>query len=419
MQGSRSIQPQCNLILKRAWKSKDLPLLIKTFAWRLIRRALATAECARSYTYSDQHCDTCGDIETDCHLFFHCSLPSQVWNSHTPSILVHSLPAEEDGIQLTPQSIITPRTSDAAFNRIFFTLWYKWKARNDFHFNRKQWTSFQVHNAAQAHMNSLAAAFLPQAIAPLSTSQQVHQLPQGMSALPTGTAGGNSQHLLQETTLLHHDDEQAPHIHCQIHHDEEQALLRQHPHIDGSPVMAQGITCYTNASLTPNELSPNPRSAGLGVFINNTQSHPMQMVYIKATMQLADSVYMAEAAVLALAALVTDALGYQQVNLFSDNRPLVNFLNEQDQTNPPDWRIAPYTQIYTNLTSQRNTTIYWIPREQNQMTDNLSRQALSASLDTSEQEMQCNCASVSHDQCPIPEALQSVTLNHVWLLTAS
>lgn len=63
-QGSRSIQPQANHILCRAWKSKTLPPLIKTFTWRLIRRALATAERAsRCATHIDKHCATCGQWE--------------------------------------------------------------------------------------------------------------------------------------------------------------------------------------------------------------------------------------------------------------------------------------------------------------------------------------------------------------------
>jgi hypothetical protein len=45
-QGSRSINHHANNILKRAWKSKELPPLIKAFTWRLIRRALATAKRA-------------------------------------------------------------------------------------------------------------------------------------------------------------------------------------------------------------------------------------------------------------------------------------------------------------------------------------------------------------------------------------
>jgi hypothetical protein len=36
--------------LCRAWRSKSIPPLIKTFTWRLIRRALATAERASRYS---------------------------------------------------------------------------------------------------------------------------------------------------------------------------------------------------------------------------------------------------------------------------------------------------------------------------------------------------------------------------------
>jgi hypothetical protein len=109
-----------------------------------------------------------------------------VWNSHSQQILVHNLLPEQDGVQLTLQTILTPNISDAVFNQILFTLWYIWKARNDFHFNTKQWTFFQVHHAAQAHMNSHAAALLSQVIPPSNTTHQDHHSHQGMTTLPTG-----------------------------------------------------------------------------------------------------------------------------------------------------------------------------------------------------------------------------------------
>ena len=75
-QGSRSINSHTNQILKRAWKMKNLPPIIKTFAWRLIRRALPTAERASRYsTQPDFNCAACGNIENDAHLFFQCHLP--------------------------------------------------------------------------------------------------------------------------------------------------------------------------------------------------------------------------------------------------------------------------------------------------------------------------------------------------------
>lgn len=43
-QGSRSISHDANLILQKVWKYKSIPPILKTFAWRLIRRAVATGK---------------------------------------------------------------------------------------------------------------------------------------------------------------------------------------------------------------------------------------------------------------------------------------------------------------------------------------------------------------------------------------
>ena len=85
--GSRSLQQQANQILQRMWKLKNLPPLIKTFTWRLIRRALATGcQAARYSTHIDEHCSVCGLTETDAHLFFHCDFARAVWFSATPPL---------------------------------------------------------------------------------------------------------------------------------------------------------------------------------------------------------------------------------------------------------------------------------------------------------------------------------------------
>jgi hypothetical protein len=86
-QGSRSVQPQANNTLQRAWKTKQLSPLIKAFTWRLIRRALAIADCAARYsTHIDKHCADCSAVEDDAHLFFHCQLPRAVWFSMDPPL---------------------------------------------------------------------------------------------------------------------------------------------------------------------------------------------------------------------------------------------------------------------------------------------------------------------------------------------
>lgn len=85
----------------------------------------------------------------------------------------------------------------------------------------------------------------------------------------------------------------------------------QDPYFVACPTSLDGIRCYSDASIPPDNLSTNNATAGLGVFIVNTNSQPQQSIYIKATLCTTSSVLMAEAAALAFAALVTNKLGFQ------------------------------------------------------------------------------------------------------------
>jgi hypothetical protein len=127
---------------------------------------------------------------------------------------------------------------------------------------------------------------------------------------------------------------------------------------------------------------------------------------------------MAKAAAIAMAALITDQLGFQQVNFLSYNQQLVNFLNEQNHTNPPNRRMKYYTQIFCNSAATRTTVIAKIQRSQNPRADALAKQALTESLLPHSPELTCTYTSATHDQCTLQEALQFVTLNSVCLLTA-
>ena len=69
-------------ILMRTWKCPNIPPRVKTFAWRLIRRALASgSRASRFSTRIKKECTRCGLPETDIHLFFHCSFARAVWFS--------------------------------------------------------------------------------------------------------------------------------------------------------------------------------------------------------------------------------------------------------------------------------------------------------------------------------------------------
>ena len=128
-QGSRSIIPQANKILQRMWKLKDLPPLVKTFTWRLIRRALATGDRVARYSpHIDNHCSNCGLVENDAHLFFHCDFAQAVWFSANPPLRTDSLPQEDDGVQLILSTFIPDSIENSLLQKILITMWYIWKA---------------------------------------------------------------------------------------------------------------------------------------------------------------------------------------------------------------------------------------------------------------------------------------------------
>jgi ribonuclease HI len=122
------------------------------------------------------------------------------------------------------------------------------------------------------------------------------------------------------------------------------------------PALLQGHMCYVDASTTPDQPNQQPSLAGLGVFILNLQEQPTQAMYIKAKLHACTSVIMAEAAALALASVIIDKLNITGVNFLSDSEQLVHFLNKEDLSNPPDWRIKPFTQLFLQPCSNQRFT---------------------------------------------------------------
>ncbi|KAG2564223.1 hypothetical protein PVAP13_8KG399201 [Panicum virgatum] len=223
-QGSRSITPQTNQILKRAWKMKNLPPIIKTFAWRLIRRALPTAERASRYsTQPDYNCAACGNIENDAHLFFQCHLPRAVWFSSSPSVITTNLPYEQDGVQLILEQVVMPlNLDDSKFATLLTTMWYIWKARNERKYLGKKWTPIQVSSIQGS--NHLQQVFGNTIAYPASIHTE-GQLPQT-----------NSFRITQ-------------------------------------PALIEGIRCYTDASTSPDQPTQSYRHAGIGIFFLVPQIH--------------------------------------------------------------------------------------------------------------------------------------------------
>lgn len=125
-----------------------------------------------------------------------------------------------------------------------------------------------------------------------------------------------------------------------------------------------------------------PRKAGVGILFVNTQVQPVQTIYVQAIMTGTRSVNMAEAAALALAAMVADLINFNDIYFLSDCSQLVHFLNGDDHNHPPDWRMKPFTQIFDNCATSRRAKVYKISRTLNTTADALTRQAFSVSVPT-------------------------------------
>jgi hypothetical protein len=82
-----------------------------------------------------------------------------VWASSTTTLNPHLINPHLDGVQHILPNIFTTNPTEVSLTKTLFLLWYIWKARNDKRFQRKSWTSFQVHNAAATHFQTNLSAW--------------------------------------------------------------------------------------------------------------------------------------------------------------------------------------------------------------------------------------------------------------------
>jgi len=297
-QGSRSISRGAMHILQRVWENKLIPPNIKTFAWRLIRKALATGERAGSWTNKiDKNCAYCGMNENDSHLFFHCNFARVVWFSAKPPFRSSLLPFERDGVQEALEILITHATSEDIMLKILTTLWFIWKDRNDIRFRQRKWSVLQVHYAAQAYINKVVSA-----------SNEEHRQKEAKGIDIDTPQVRNLYHAgnTQEEIIL------APHMsHLAISPDRS-CLYTTHR----LPTLLPGVKCYTDATLAPDNGTEQQRKAELGIFILNPKRK--EKFFIKAHLLRCGSVLMAEAAVLALAADITSRLWINKITFLTD-----------------------------------------------------------------------------------------------------
>jgi hypothetical protein len=121
---------------------------------------------------------------------------------------------------------------------------------------------------------------------------------------------------------------------------------------------------------------------------------------------------MAEAAAMALAARIAQALGLQQANYLTENQLLVNFFNSNSLSTPPDRRIKPHTQDFIHSLELNQIKVYKITREINITAHSLAKQAHRLLSQPPSQPV-FSCTNRAHVyQCPVKNALASVNMSH-------
>lgn len=303
------------------------------------------------------------------------------------------LPFEQDGIQEILASIIKRTTTDEDLQRIILTLWYIWRARNDTRFKRRKWSVLQVHCAIEADIDVAAAcARADPSTENLRGPQGVKQ-PMNLQQCNSIYAGTNNDGRSARTLGLSSD----------------QNLCR-------FPMLLIGARCYTDASTAPDTLQPSSRKAGLGIFILDSSRN--LKLYIKAQINNITSVIMAEAAAMALAALVSTMLQIEEISYLTDSQLLVNYLNGPDHSNPPHWDVKPFTERFLISVANRRIQVLKVQRNMNATVHILANQAFRSS------EYLCNsvnvsCSNASHgSSCPSQLALQCVSCEPFWTIAA-
>ena len=125
---------------------------IQTFAWRLLRGALATGKRVGKYSkFINSECDICGVVEDEMHIFFLCQNSKAAWFSKPWFIKTEFIAQHNTSVPSIIQFILSSNHPNANLVNLYTFLWSIWKARNDSRFNKRQVHPSQIF----VHYNAL------------------------------------------------------------------------------------------------------------------------------------------------------------------------------------------------------------------------------------------------------------------------
>jgi len=178
-----------------------------------------------------------------------------------------------------------------------------------------------------------------------------------------------------------------------------------HQNVCNFPGLLTEARCYTDASISPDDSTSTTKKPGLRIFILDPTG-PSKF-FIKAQVSHVNCVLMAEAAGMALAAMIASGLNIRNLSFLTDNQQLAAYFSFSDLSSPPRWD-RPFTQRFLNAMASSSYRVLKVHRSFNATAHLLAHQAFRAS------ESQCNlpnvtCSNVANmNSCPLREVLHLV-----------
>jgi hypothetical protein len=346
-------------MLQYIWKSKQIIPRVKTFAWRLLRRAIPSGDRAFRYSkHIDRLCCRCGLPEDDVHLFFTCSFARAAW-FHRPWFIRSDIFVQNvNSMAQIVQNLMTLNHPCMDLKNIFTFLWCLWKARNEELFCRKKSWPQHIAGRAQALMNDLEVVENQNNDKPLVPTKRT-VIAQG-STVPTD-------------------------------------------------FVFTGPKIYADAAWK----RPKNRTvatAGLGVYVHLQDQHHHTDVFILAKHRNVPSALQAEAQALHLAAQFASAMHLHRPTFFTDCSSLAGAVAAPGANDPAViWEIRRQVIQFQNLTRPLQSSVYHVKREINGVAHSCAHQA-KRSLRS---EPTCSCRNSTHSNitCPVLAAVQSLQLD--------
>jgi hypothetical protein len=340
-------------LMTQVWKSKDMIPRIKTFIWRILRRALPSGNRASRFSrHIEKDCCRCGVPETDMHLFFLCPFAKAAWFDKPWFLRTEVITQNVHSVALVIKSLLWLNHPEANLTSIATFMWCIWKARNDELFCRKKHKPHQMIIQAKALISNLET----------------------------------------QPAITHH---------------QEQASRAQNERAD-QPKSGDSVSSdfyFAGPKLYVDAAWKLPRhraetTAGLGIYLTFKEQNSHIDVLILAIKHGVTSPIQAEAHALTLAGRLAAGLHLREPTFFSDCANLVKAAAAQGASNPAMlWEIRRQAIEFQEDTKSLQPRIFHVRREINRVAHNCAHQAKRSMR--SEPTRSCRNSAHSNSSCPV------------------